>query len=1099
MADMPPTQRRAAASGILAELGAEGFEDAREIGRGGFGVVYRCSQPDLDRVVAVKVLTGDLDPDVLGRFVREQQAMGRLSGHPHIVAVFQVGTTRGGHSYLVMPYHARGSLEQRIRAAGPLDWSATLRLGVKMSGALATAHGAGILHRDVKPANILITDYGEPELTDFGIARTPGGFRTTTGIVTGTPAFTAPEVLRGAAPTEASDLYGLGATLFCALTGHVAYERRAGEQVLTQFLRVSAQPVTDLAERGVPDEVRTVIEHAMATEPTDRPESAAALGEEIREAQRHTGSPVDALLLPSATPAPPIRETATAPPTPATKYRPPTPARSPLARKRLLDLLRAGERTRLISIHAPSGFGKTTLAAQWHDELRDTGAAAAWLTVDEDDNNLAWFLAHLVAALRPAVPHLADELDRVLDTTAEDPARAVLTALIDGLHGGDERVTVFLDDWQRVTAPTTVAAVRYLLDHGCHHLPIVVTSTARPELPLSRLRIHGELVEIGAAALRFDTDEVRAFLAEAGGVRLSREEAMSLAHRTDGWVAALQLAVLSLRAGEVPAHLIDRLTEHPDIGEFLAENVLAAMAPETLDFLMSTSLCERVCGDLAAELTGRADAEELLADICDRGMFLQRAGTDRAWFRYHQLFAGYLRQRLAHDRPGELPALHLRAADWFARHHLLNDAVEHALAANDPERAADLVEADGAHLLEHSKIALLQGILAKLPAHAIRAKPEVHLLTAWVNIVLRRPAATAVALEGFETALAEAALGGPEVADLRAEADVAKAVAELFADRVAGVDRLLADALARPEAFSPRVSGVAANVAAFTAIYRFDFDAARRAQQWAAGYHEESGPFASVYGRCFAGMAALRQLDLPAAEELFREALDTARATMGRTSHAARLACAAFGELRYETGDLDSAHALLEESRDSVTEGGGGVDFMIATYAVGARVRALRGDRDGARELLNEGASHAERLALPRLAARVRNEWVRLGFDLDPGVAEEMLRPRNPHHDDGITTVTAESDEDSAIRLLLADSDPARHEEAVARARALLEAIDADRRPLAGLRAQFLLGVALRRAGHAGEAERILTPATERCTRLGLSRLPLDAAAGTGD
>ncbi|MFC4127691.1 protein kinase domain-containing protein [Nocardia rhizosphaerae] len=1105
MADIPPTQR-SSTSGIAAELAAEGFEDAEEIGRGGFGVVYRCVQPDLDRVVAVKVLTAELDPDGLQRFVREQQAMGRLSGHPNIVAVFHAGTTHGGHPYLVMQYHPRGSLERHIHTAGPLDWIAVLRLGVKMAGALETAHRGGILHRDVKPSNILLSDYREPELTDFGIARIQGGFRTTTGVVTGSPAFAAPEVLRGSPATPAADLYGLGATLFCALTGHVAYERQVGEQVLSQFLRVSARPGPDLTEQDVPDEVRAVIEHAMAADPAERPDSAAALGAELAAAQRDTGVPVDILRVPVTqqpaappiAPAPRPHERTTAPPTPATKYRPPTPARATLARKRLLEQLRTNERTRLSVIHAPSGFGKTTLAAQWHDELVEHGAAVAWLTVDEDDDNLAWFLSHLVEAVRPAVGDLADELDRLLDADPSDPARTVLTALVDGLHTSDRRVTLILDDWQRVTGAASVSTVRFLLEHGCHHLPVVLTSTARPELPLSRLRIQGELAEIDAATLRFDPEEVRAFLAEAGGVHLTTEQMTEVATATEGWVAALQLTVLSLRAGEAPARLLASLATHPDIGVFLAENVLDTLDPGTLEFLMTTSVCERLCGGLATALTGRADASDLLAEITDRGLFLRPDSPDGDWYRYHQLFAGYLCRRLAKERPEQVTELRLRAADWFGRHHLLNEAVDQALAAGVPERAAELVGEGAGYLLERSRMVPMQAILAKLPTRVCRDRPRIQLYSVWIDLLFRRTAATTAALARFESALAAAVeLPAAERADLRAEADVAIGVREMFADRVPDVDRLLGDALARPEDFSPRVPGVAANIASFAAIQRFDFDAARRWQDWARPYHAAVGPFLSVYGHCFGGLAAKEQLDIAAADNLFSTAVEHARATMGPSAHATRLAATLLGELRYETGDLDTAADLLDRGRELSTEGGGGVDFMLATYGTGARVRILRGDRTGALALLDEGAAHAERLDLPRLTARLRNERVRLGFALDPAVRAAMLLDREIRRDHGVDTLADELDEDSAIRLLLAGPSAAGQQAAVARAAAIVAAIDAERRPMAALRAGFLLGDALRVAGRTNDAQGILTPLRRQCARLGLVRLPFDATTGS--
>ncbi|MGW4248166.1 serine/threonine-protein kinase, partial [Nocardia sp. NPDC004722] len=206
--------------GLAAELAAAGFDDASEIGRGGFGVVYRCVEHSLDRLVAVKVLDTRSNDEERARFLREQRALGRFGGHPHIVQVLSADVTVTGRPYLVMPFYARGSLRERIRDRGPLPWQEVLSIGVKIAGALAAAHARGIVHRDVNPANILLSDYGEPLLSDFGIALVTGFFDGANGLIAGTPAFTAPEVLRGAEPAPAADIYSLGATLFCLLTGH---------------------------------------------------------------------------------------------------------------------------------------------------------------------------------------------------------------------------------------------------------------------------------------------------------------------------------------------------------------------------------------------------------------------------------------------------------------------------------------------------------------------------------------------------------------------------------------------------------------------------------------------------------------------------------------------------------------------------------------------------------------------------------------------------------------------------------------------------------------------------------------------------------------
>lgn len=358
----PLTTQRDAVRDVAGELVEAGFADPVEIGRGGYGAVYRCRQPALDRDVAVKVLTDHLDAQNLERFVREQRAMGRLSGHPNIVNILEVGSTPEGFPFIVMQYHPHASLDLRIRRDGPLDWRDVLRLGIKVAGALETAHRAGTLHRDIKPGNILLTEYGEPQLTDFGIARISGGFETDADLVTGSPAFTAPELLAGATPSVTSDVYGLGATLFCALTGHAAFERRSGEQVVAHFLRVASEGVPDLTSAGFPAEVSGCIEHAMAREPADRPGSAAELGEELRNAQRRLGVRLDGMALPDgssepATSTPRRRRTTMTLPMPSTKFRPPVRPRAQVTRTRLLKTLRDGKLRRLTLIHAPTGYG----------------------------------------------------------------------------------------------------------------------------------------------------------------------------------------------------------------------------------------------------------------------------------------------------------------------------------------------------------------------------------------------------------------------------------------------------------------------------------------------------------------------------------------------------------------------------------------------------------------------------------------------------------------------------------------------------------------------------------------------------------------------
>src|SRR6185369_8977791 len=218
-----------------------------------------------------------------------------LSGHPNIENILQVGVTDSNRPYIVMPYHEAGSLAQRLHRVGRISWPDALRIAVKLCGALETAHRTGTLHRDIKPGNVLVNDYGDPRLSDFGTARIVGGYRTVTGFFTGTLSYPAPEVLAGKPPTVEADVYSLGATLYALIAGQAAHERNTDEELIAHYLRITSQPVPDLRDHGIPADVCSAIEKAMSLEPANRFQSAAEFGRAMQEAQRHNGLTADAM------------------------------------------------------------------------------------------------------------------------------------------------------------------------------------------------------------------------------------------------------------------------------------------------------------------------------------------------------------------------------------------------------------------------------------------------------------------------------------------------------------------------------------------------------------------------------------------------------------------------------------------------------------------------------------------------------------------------------------------------------------------------------------------------------------------------------------
>jgi ATP/maltotriose-dependent transcriptional regulator MalT len=1117
MADYDSRATERDLTGALAdELRAVGLHGAQPIGSGGFGTVFRCDQPALDRTVAVKVLTAGLDSDNRHRFLREQQAMGRLSGHPHIVNVFQVGALDSGYPYIVMQYHPRGSLDSRIRDQ-PLSWAEALRLGVKMASALETAHRAGTLHRDVKPGNILLTEYGDPQLTDFGIARITGGFETTTGVITGSPAYTAPEVLHGAPPTPASDVYGLGATLFCALTGHAAFERHEGEQIVAQFVRITTEPVPDLRGSDIPDDVCDGIEHAMASDAAMRPDSAAAFGELLRQAQHRHGLPADDLALaidpdthfahdpadaePPVSPRKPYRRAITMPtppPAPATRFRPPHAVRPLVERSRLIGMLRTDRRRLLTVIHGPAGFGKSTVAAQWGDALTESGTAVAWLTVDHDDNNVVWLLAHVIEAIRRTRPDLAGELGETLEEHGADAEQYVLAELLNQIHARGEPLVLIIDDWHRITDPATLGAMEFLLDNGCHHLQTVITSRTQSGIPTSRMRVRDELIEIDATALRFDEDEARTLLLDVNRLALDAIAVSHLTNVTEGWVAALQLATLSLRNSDDPAELIDHLSgRHHTIDEYLAQNVLDTLRPDLLEFMLATSVAARISGELAAELaqTERGHAQVMLEEIERSDLFLRRLDDDGRWFRYHHLFAEFLQQRLERDHPGRVMQLHAAAARWFGDHQYLNEAVNHFLAARDPESAAELVEVDGVHLLEDSQISTLQGLVEKLPPQMLDARPRLQLALAWANSLLHRPDAMVRALEHAEAALTHSSLTESQIADVRTEVVVVRGVAEIRADRIEGLDELVAVCQARPDTLRPWVASVAANVATFGAIYHFDFDAARRFQRWAEPYHQRNrGPYNVVHGLCCLGLADHEELDLDGAEDNFRQALHVARRAGGVHSHPARLAGSLLGQVLYERDNLAQAERLLDEGYHLGAEAGI-VDFKLARYVTGALIKALRGDRDEALRRLQDGARIARLMGLPRLQAAVEHELLRLGLSVAPVSVPAPRWPRPALH--GMEAIAAQIREATLTRTQLRPTSSAQQVDTACQwAQRWVHDLEKQNRPRALLQAQRLYLAALVRAGRGSAAKELLTAIAATCMPLGMVRFLPDGGPG---
>lgn len=301
------------------DLGLTGFEEIEHVGSGGFGVVYRARQLEFNRTVAVKVLGAFAQtPESRRRFERECQATGAVSDHPHIVTLFGSGISAEGRPYLVMEYMPGGSMADRLTASGLIEWQEVGQIGVKLSGALETAHRAGILHRDIKPENVLLSAYGEPCLGDFGIARIQDGTETRSGVVTASLAHAAPEVLEGGRPSPSSDVYSLASTLYGLLLGRAPFRRPTDEGFQALVVRIATQPPPDVRPLGVPDELAAVLEKGLSKTPHERFGTAEEFGEALRGAMSANSVAVAPMVIAAAPDLPPLESVTDPTPTGAT-------------------------------------------------------------------------------------------------------------------------------------------------------------------------------------------------------------------------------------------------------------------------------------------------------------------------------------------------------------------------------------------------------------------------------------------------------------------------------------------------------------------------------------------------------------------------------------------------------------------------------------------------------------------------------------------------------------------------------------------------------------------------------------------------------------
>jgi LuxR family maltose regulon positive regulatory protein len=739
-----------------------------------------------------------------------------------------------------------------------------------------------------------------------------------------------------------------------------------------------------------------------------------------------------------------------------TKLYIPQPRRGLVLRPRLSERLDRGAASKLVLVSAPAGFGKTTLLTEW----LAAGPAgpggerlAAWLSLDRGDNDPASFWAYVIAALRTVASEVGEGALALLDAPQPAPIEVVLTTLLNDLGAVAGEIVLVLDDYHVIEGREVQGGMAFLLDHLPPGLHVVIASRADPVLPLARLRARGELAEIRAAQLRFTAEEAAAYLTGMG-LALTARDVAALEGRTEGWIAALQLAALSMQGRDDVASFIAGFAgDDRYVVDYLAEEVLARQSDRVQAFLLQTSILGRLSGPLCDAVTGQGGGKAML-EALDRGnLFLVPLDDRRRWYRYHHLFADVLRARLRDEQPGQVPGLHRRASEWHGQNGELSEAVGHALAAGDFERAAGLVELASPAMRRTRQEAKLRGWLEVLPSEVVRARPVLSVDFAGVLLMGGELEGVEGRLRDAERWLAPATGHREEPQDPAAEMVVADE--EEYLRLPATIESYrAAQALARGDApgtvrHAQRAIELAldddhlcrASAAALLGLVYWgsgDLEAGHRAYSACVAGLRRAGHIADTFG-CSIALADIRSTQgrLGDALRTLEQALQLAGEQGGPVLRGTADMYVGMSEIARERDDLRAATQLLLRSQE-LGEHTGLPQNRYRWRVAMARVRQAEGDLHGALDLLNE----AERLyvsdffpnvrPVPAVRARV---WIAQGR---LGEALGWAREQGLSVDDDLSYLR-EFEHITVARLLLARYQDERAQRLMHEAAGLLE------------------------------------------------------------
>jgi LuxR family transcriptional regulator, maltose regulon positive regulatory protein len=429
-----------------------------------------------------------------------------------------------------------------------------------------------------------------------------------------------------------------------------------------------------------------------------------------------------------------------------------------VSRPRLVERMNAGMKGTLTLIVAPAGWGKTTLLSAWHTDPSRPAQRLAWVSLDAGDNDPVRFWTCVIVALNTPSSSVGETALALLHSPQSPPIESVLTLLLNALATRSTETVLVLDDYHLIEAQPIHDSLTFLLDHLPSQLHLVIASRLDPPLPLARLRARGSLIELRTADLRFTPQEAAAFLTEVMGLPLSLEDIVALESRTEGWIAGLHLAALSLQGRDDLTGFITAFAgSNRYIIDYLVEEVLARQPENVQHFLAQTCVLARLSSSLCDAVRGTDESQALLEYLERTNLFIIAFDDQRQWYRYHHLFAEVLRNRLQQTQPTEVPELHRRACGWYQQHQMFAEAVTHALAIPDVQRVADLIEQHGYSFALQGQLSTMLGWYKQLPDTLILTRPRLCLLHAFVLLLTNQIEVSSARLLTVERAIRSAA------------------------------------------------------------------------------------------------------------------------------------------------------------------------------------------------------------------------------------------------------------------------------------------------------------------------------------------------------